>query len=76
MEMTPVSELEVVNVLHSLKPKDSVGYDGISIKILKHCACVIKKPLTHTLCQSRTSSDQTALLRCQGFVSLMVQIIP
>ena len=49
MVMTPVSELEVVNVLHSLKPKDSVGYDGISIKILKHCARVIIKPLTHIL---------------------------
>jgi hypothetical protein len=49
MEMTPVSELKVVNVLHSLKPKDSVGYDGISIKILKYCAPVIKKSLSHIL---------------------------
>jgi hypothetical protein len=49
MKITPVSELEVVNVLHSLKPKDSVGYDGISTKRLKYCACVIKKPLTHIL---------------------------
>jgi hypothetical protein len=49
MEMTPVSELEVVNVLHSLKSKCSVGYDGISTKLLNYCACVIKKPLTHIL---------------------------
>jgi hypothetical protein len=49
MEMTPVSELEVVNVLRSLKPKCSAGYDGISTKLLKYCACVIKKPLTHIL---------------------------
>jgi potassium voltage-gated channel Eag-related subfamily H protein 8 len=49
MEMTPISELEVINVLHSLKPKDSVGYDGISTRILKYCACAIRKPLTHIL---------------------------
>ena len=47
--MTTESELEGVNVLHSLKPKDSGCYDGISIKILKHCACIIIKPLNHTL---------------------------
>ena len=49
MEMTSIFESEVVNVLHSLKPKDSVRYDGISSKILKYCASAIKKPLTHIL---------------------------
>jgi hypothetical protein len=46
MEITPVSEIEVVDIINCLKPKDSAGYDGISTKILKHYAHLISKPLT------------------------------
>jgi hypothetical protein len=46
MEINPVLETEVLNIINYIKPKDSVGYDGISIKILKHCAQLISKPLS------------------------------
>jgi hypothetical protein len=55
METIPVSEAEVASIKKHLKPKDSAGYDGISIKILKHCAHFISKPLTHIYNCSLTS---------------------
>jgi hypothetical protein len=55
METIIVSDAEVVSIIKQLKPKDSVGYDGISIKILKQCACTISKPLTHIYNELLTS---------------------
>jgi hypothetical protein len=34
MKIIPVSEAEVINIIKSLKPKNTAGYDGISSKIL------------------------------------------
>jgi hypothetical protein len=47
MKTIPVSEAEVVSIIKYLKPKNTAGYDGISIKILKHFAHIISKPLTY-----------------------------
>jgi hypothetical protein len=47
METIPVTETEVISIIQSLKPKNTAGYDGISNKILKHCAHIISKPLTY-----------------------------
>jgi hypothetical protein len=46
MNTTPASESEVIHAINNLKPKDSVGYDGISINIIKQCAHLLSKPLT------------------------------
>jgi len=46
MKIIPVTEIEVIDVIKSLKNKDSSGYDGISNNILKHCVKDISKPLT------------------------------
>jgi hypothetical protein len=46
MEITPISEIEVVDIINCLKPKDSAGYDGIFTKILKQYAHLISKALT------------------------------
>jgi hypothetical protein len=46
MDITPVTETEVIHAINNLKPKDSVGYDGISINIIKHCTHLLSKPLT------------------------------
>jgi hypothetical protein len=46
MKIIPVTETEVIDVIKSLKNKNSSGYDGISNNILKHCANDISKPLT------------------------------
>lgn len=46
MKIIPVTESEVINVIKSLKNKDSSGYDGISNNILKFCVKDISKPLT------------------------------
>ena len=46
MVTIPVSELEVMSIIKSLKSKGTSGYDGISRKILKQCASIVLKPLT------------------------------
>jgi hypothetical protein len=37
MKVIPVTEIEVIKIIQSLKNKISSGYDRISINILKHC---------------------------------------
>ena len=46
MVTIPVSEVEVMSIIKSLKSKETSGYDGISSKILKQCASTVIKPLT------------------------------
>ncbi|MDR0288741.1 MAG: hypothetical protein LBH78_01645, partial [Rickettsiales bacterium] len=46
MKIIPVTEIEVTDIIKSLKNKNSSGYDGISNNILKHCVNDISKPLT------------------------------
>jgi len=36
MKLIPVSDIEVINTITSLKRKNASGYDGISNKILIH----------------------------------------
>jgi hypothetical protein len=47
MVTIPVSEVEVMSIIKSIKSKETSGYDGISRKILKQCANTIIKPLTY-----------------------------
>jgi hypothetical protein len=47
VEIIPVSEVEVRTIIMSLKPRSSIGYDGIPNKILKYCGHCISKPLTY-----------------------------
>jgi Notch-like protein len=42
-----ISSKEVENIIKSLKPKNSSGYDGISTKLLKISSSFISSPLTH-----------------------------
>ena len=51
MKVIPITENEVLNTILALKTKKSSGYDGISNRILKHCATTISKPLSH-ICNS------------------------
>jgi hypothetical protein len=46
---------EVVNIIKSLKSKNSSGYDGISTKLLKISSSFISSPLTH-ICNKSLSS--------------------
>ena len=50
--LSPVSEDEVLKLIHALKNKKSVGVDNISSFILKLSAPVIVKPLTYLLNKS------------------------
>jgi hypothetical protein len=43
----PTTETGIKSKIHSLKAKNSSGYDGIMSKILKVCASLISHPLTH-----------------------------
>jgi len=46
MKRIPVTEIEVTDIIKSLKHKNSSGYDGISNNIFKHCVNEISKPMT------------------------------
>jgi len=46
MKIIPVTEIEVIGIIKSLKNKNSSSYDGISNNILKYCVNYISKPLT------------------------------
>jgi len=46
MKLIPITEIEVIDIVKSLKNKNSSGYDGISDNILKHYLKEISKPLT------------------------------
>ena len=47
MVTIPITEVEVMNIIKSLKSKGTSGYDGISSKILKQCVHTVIKPLTY-----------------------------
>ena len=52
MFFEPVSLQEVSNIIQSLKPKNSSGYDDISNKLVKELHPVILKPLTEVINRS------------------------
>jgi hypothetical protein len=61
MKVIPVTEMEVINIITSLKSKNSSGFDEISSTILKSCANIISKPLTfmfNSLVASGTFPDR------------------
>jgi hypothetical protein len=43
----PTTETEIKSIIHSLKSKNSSGYDAKTSKILKTCSDLISCPLTH-----------------------------
>ena len=55
MKIIPVTEAEIIGIIKSLKSKNTGGHDGISSKILKHCAHIISKPLTYICNMSLTT---------------------
>ena len=52
MFFEPASLQEVSNIIHSLKPKNSSGYDDISNNLVKELHPVILKPLTEVINRS------------------------
>ena len=55
INLKSVSTNEIKNIIKSLKPKNSSGYDGISTKLLKISSPFINSPLTH-ICNKSISS--------------------
>ena len=47
MFINPVSQSDIINVIHKLKPKTSSGFDSVSCKLMKCIAEYIIDPLTH-----------------------------
>jgi len=45
MKLIPVTEIKVIDIIQSLEHKNSLGYDGISNNILKHCVNELSKPM-------------------------------
>jgi len=56
INLKSVSTKEIKNIIKSLKPKNSLGYDGISTKLLKISSPFIVSPLTH-ICNKSISSE-------------------
>jgi hypothetical protein len=52
MKINPVTETEITRAIISLKSKNSLGYDGISNKIMKLCRQQISKPLAYVINKS------------------------
>jgi len=50
-----ISTREIENIIKSLKPKNSSGYDGISTKLITICSPFISSPLAH-ICNKSLSS--------------------
>ena len=50
-----VSEQEVIEICKSLKSGTAVGYDNVSVDLVKQCAQLISSPLTHILNMSIVS---------------------
>jgi hypothetical protein len=44
MKTIPVTDVEIISIIGSLKCKNSSGYDEISSKILKLCEPQISRP--------------------------------
>ena len=42
----PVSEEDVIKIIHNLKPKSSCGFDEISVKLIKFANNELCKPIT------------------------------
>jgi hypothetical protein len=47
IKIITTTETEIKSIMHSLKSKNSPGYDEITSKILKTCSDLISCPLTH-----------------------------
>jgi Notch-like protein len=47
INIIPTTETEIESIIHSLKSKNTSGYDEIRSKILKACSSVISRPLSH-----------------------------
>ncbi|PNF23822.1 hypothetical protein B7P43_G15913 [Cryptotermes secundus] len=47
IKIIPTSEAEIKNIIHTMKTKNSSGFDEVTSKILKACSDLISCPLTH-----------------------------
>jgi hypothetical protein len=47
IKIIPVTEIEVINIIRSLKNRNSTGYDEVPNRILKYCASEISKPFSY-----------------------------
>ena len=46
IKIIPISEAQIKSIIHSLKQKNSSGYNEITSKILKACASLISNPFS------------------------------
>jgi hypothetical protein len=57
IEIIPVTEAEIINIIKSFKFKNCLGYDEFSSRIIRHCVLEIGNPLHHI----RNSSLQSGI---------------
>jgi len=64
MQIVPITDGEIRNIISSLKSKNSSGYDEISTKILKLCGNQISEPLAFIFNKSITMGVFPEQLKC------------
>jgi hypothetical protein len=63
INLKSISTKEIENIIKSLKPKNSTGYDGISTKLIKICSPFTSSPLAHIRNKSLSSGIFTDRLK-------------
>ena len=65
-----VSEQEVIEICKSLKSGTAVGYDNVSVDLVKQCAQLISRPLRHIINMSIVSGIVPDELKISRFIPL------
>ena len=65
-----VSEQEVIEICKSLKSGTAIGYDNVSVDLVKQCAQLISSPLTHIINMSIVSEILPDELKIACVISL------
>jgi hypothetical protein len=55
IEIIPITEAEIINIIKSFKFNNCSGYDEFSSRIIRYCVVEIGKPLRH-VCNSSLQS--------------------
>jgi hypothetical protein len=82
-KIVPTSEAEIKRIILSLKSKNLFDCDEITSKILKACACIISRPLSHICnhslyiqvfpdCLKISLGDKTSMTNCKPISLLTV----
>lgn len=68
--LRPATTTEIISTINQLKPSNSVGHDGISIKIIKQCARQLAEPLCHIINECFQTGKFPSILKISKILPL------